>query len=119
MNNHGKVLYSVKVDGVKSMGDDVNVGVYGIFTSNSGTGRWKYYLISYKTQSNGNLRLTDEWHSYSMEATYDTIQKHAKEVQSVDDGRKMCDEYKDKWVSGSNDTLQHKREEKLNEILDK
>ena len=54
-----------------------------------------------------------------MEVTYDAIQKYGKEVQSVEDGRKMCDEYKDKWVSGSNDTLQHKREEKLNEILDK
>ena len=119
MNNHGKMIYNTKVDGMKSMGDEVSVGVYGIYTSNSGTGKWKYYLISYKTSSNGNMRLTDEWHSYSMEATYDTIQKHSKEVQSAEDGRKMCDEYKSKWTSGSNDTLQHKRDEKLNEILDK
>jgi hypothetical protein len=119
MNNHGKMIYNTKVDGMKSMGDDVSVGVYGIFTSNSGTGKWKYYLLSYKTLSNGDLRLTNEWHLYPLEATYDTIQKHAKEVQSVEDGRKICDEYKSKWISGSNDTLQHKREEKLNEILDK
>ena len=116
MNNHGKILYSIKVDG---MSNGVNVGVYGIFTSNSGSGKWKYYLLSYKTLPNGNLRLTDERHSYPMEVTYDTIQKYGKEVQSVEDGRKMCDEYKDKWVIGSNDTLQHKREEKLNEILNK
>jgi len=118
MNNHGKVLYSVKVDGIKSLGDDVNVGVYGIFESNSGTGKWKYYLISYKVQSNGNIRLTDEWHSYLIDATYDTIKKHAKEIQSTEDGIKICDEYKAKWLSGSNDVLQQKRDKKLNEILD-
>jgi predicted DNA-binding protein YlxM (UPF0122 family) len=54
-----------------------------------------------------------------MEATYDSIKKHSKKVQSIEEGRKMCDDYKCKWISGSNDTLQHKRDEKLNEILDK
>ncbi len=54
-----------------------------------------------------------------MEATYDSIQKYAKEIQSLDDGRKACDDYKSKWLSGSNDLLQHKRDEKLNEILNK
>jgi len=118
MNNHGKLLYNTKVDGMKSMSEDVNVGVYGIYTSGQGTGKWRYYLISYKQQSNG-MRLTDEWHTHGMEATYDSIQKYAKEIQSLDDGRKACDDYKSKWLSGSNDLLQHKRDEKLNEILNK
>jgi hypothetical protein len=119
MNKYGRILYTTKVDNMKSMGDEVNVGVYGIFTtSNSGNGNWKYYLISYKKQPNSNFRLTSEWHSYSMEGSYDSIEKHAKEISSVDDGKKICDEFKMKWITGSNDTIQHIRDEKLNEILD-
>ncbi len=116
-NFHGKILYSTKVDGMKSGGSDVNVGVYGIFESSSGTGKWRYYLLSYKVDSNNNLKLTSEWHSYQLEATYEQIQKYSKTVSSIDEGRKMCDEYKLKWTTGSNDTVQEIREEKLNEIL--
>jgi len=117
MNKHGRILYSTKVDNMTSMGDDVNVGVYGVYTtSNSGNGNWKYYLISFK-KNGSSLRLTSEWHSYPVDATYDTIEKHAKEISSVDDGKKICDEFKMKWITGSNDTLQHIRDEKLNEIL--
>lgn len=117
MNKHGRILYSTKVDNMTSMGDDVNVGVYGVYTtSNSGTGNWKYYLVSFK-KNGSSFRLTPEWHSYSVDASYDVIEKHAKEISSVDDGKKICDEFKMKWITGSNDTLQHIRDEKLSEIL--
>jgi hypothetical protein len=117
MNKHGRILYTTKVDNMKSMGDDVNVGIYGIFTTNnSGNGNWKYYLISFKKMP-GVFKLTSEWHSYQMDVTYDSVEKHAKEISSINDGKKICDDFKMKWTSGSNDTLQHIRDEKLNEIL--
>lgn len=115
---HGRMLYTTKVDSMKSVNSEVNVGVYGIFRSDSGSGSWEYYLVSYKLNGS-DIRLTDDWHTYAMEATYDSIKKHSKKVQSIEEGRKMCDDYKCKWISGSNDTLQHKRDEKLTEILDK
>jgi hypothetical protein len=81
-----------------------------------GNGNWKYYLISFKKMP-GVFKLTSEWHSYQMDVTYDSVEKHAKEISSINDGKKICDDFKMKWTSGSNDTLQHIRDEKLNEIL--
>jgi len=117
-NFHGRMLYSIKIDGMKSDGLDVNVGVYGIFKSDSGKGNWKYYLISYVVNSSGDIKLTSEWHGYApMETTYESIGKYSQVVNSIDDGKKICDDYKMKWVSGSNDTLQERREEKISEIF--
>jgi hypothetical protein len=45
MNKHGRILYTTKVDNMKSMGDDVNVGIYGIFTTNN-SGKWKLEILS-------------------------------------------------------------------------
>lgn len=116
-NYHGKLLYSKKVDGMKSSGNDVNVGVYGIFRSNSGSGTWSYYLISYFTNKTGGINLTDEWHSFTNAATYESISKYSKEVKNIEEGKKICDEYALKWTTGSNDTIQEIRNVKLNEIL--
>ncbi len=117
-NFHGRMLYSVKIDGMKSGGLDVNVGVYGVFKSEAAKGHWDYYLISYKITTTGDIRLTNEWHSSPpMETTYESIMRHSKSVNNIDDGKKICDDYKIKWTSGSNDTLQERREEKISEIL--
>jgi intein/homing endonuclease len=114
-SKNGRLLFSTKVE--KYSNPDLNVGVYGIFEStNSATGRWKYYLISYSLKNN-LIQLKSEWRPYYMEATYNNIESHSKSVQSVEEGKKICEEYKSKWETGSNDTLQHKRDEKLTEIL--
>ena len=115
-NYHGKLLYSKKVDGMQSSGNDVNVGVYGIFSSNSGAGNWSYYLISYFIRS-GEINLTDEWHTWGSKATYEGISKYSKKVISIEEGKIICDEYVLKWITGSNNTIQEIRNEKLNEIL--
>lgn len=116
--NHGKLLYSTKVDGMKSGKEDIHVGVYGIFKSEPGKGLWKYYLISFSKDSSGQItQLTPEWMGHYSEATIQNVAKHAKEIQNVEDGIKDCDEYKAKWVTGSNNTVQQKRDEKLTEIL--
>ena len=115
-SRNGRLLFSTKVE--KYSNPDLHVGVYGIFEStNSATGKWKYYLISYSIKSNNSLQLKPQWHPYDMEATYGNIESHSKSVQSIEEGKKICEEYKSKWETGSNDTLQHKRDEKLTEIL--
>jgi len=120
MNEHLKILYTTKVDGLTAGGNDVNVGVCGIYKTDSGTGKWKYYLISYVSiQNKTTLIVTSVWHPYNMDATLHNIKNHSKEVSSVEDGRKMCDEFKSKWISGSNNTTEYIRDEKLKEILDK
>ena len=118
MNEHLKTLYTTKVDGMKSGGNDINVGVCGIYKTDSGTGKWRYYAISYTTNSTKSI-LTNDWHQYNMDATLQNIKTHSKEVSSIEDGKKMCDEFKSKWMSGSNNTTEYIRDEKLKEILEK
>ena len=115
--HHGKMLYSTEVDGMKCGNNTIKVGVYGIFTSTPAKGNWEYYLISYIKNGN-DIVLTEEWHGYQIDATYLSIIKHSKKVQTLEEGKLICEEYKSKWISGSNDTLQHKRNEKLNDILE-
>jgi hypothetical protein len=117
MNEHLKVLYTTKVDGLKAGGNDINVGVCGIYKTDSGTGKWRYYLVSYSS-TKGADTLTSDWHSHNMPASLQNIKSCSKEVQSVEDGRKMCDEFKSKWISGSNNTTEYIRDEKLKEILE-
>jgi hypothetical protein len=116
-NTHGKLLYSTKVDGLKSSGQEITVGVYGIFKSQPGSGKWEYFLISYFLNKNGNIELTSDWHNIVHQATYDIIQKYSKSVKDIDEGKKICDEFKLKWISGSNDTIQEVRETKIQKIL--
>lgn len=118
MNNHGKLLYSTKVDGMKWGKDDIHVGVYGIFRSDPGKGHWRYYLISFGKDATGQItKFTSEWMGYYCDATMENVSRHAKEISTVEDGIKVCDDYKAKWTSGSNNTTQQKRDEKLQEIL--
>lgn len=119
MTKNGKILYSIKVDGLKSGHDDVYVGVYGVFTTTQGSGQWLYYLVSYKNDVSSSLgiRLTPDWHIYSVTATVDVVESQAKKIDSVEAGKQICDDFKSKWISGSNSPIQQRREEKLNTIL--
>lgn len=120
MNEHLKTLYTTKVDGMKAGGHDVSVGVCGIYKTDSGTGKWRYYVISYVSIPNKTtLTLTSDWHPYNMDATLQNIRNNSKEVLSIEDGKKLCDDFKSKWISGSNNTTQYIRDEKLKEILEK
>lgn len=38
-------------------------------------------------------------------------------VQTFEEGRKFCDEFKMKWETGSNNTTSEQRDKKLEEIL--
>lgn len=106
----GRLIYQDKIK------DHPNIGVYGIFNTNKVS--WRYFIISYSSTSNGGLELTGELCSYKQTATFDSIERYGKEVNTVDDGKKFIQNYKIKWETGSNNTTEQIREEKLSNILD-
>ena len=117
MATHGKVLYKTDVLGIRN-GKDLPIGVYGLF--NTEKVLWTYYVVSWINNSKGNMELTDDICStpYSFyEATYESIRKFGKQVQTVQDGEKYCIEFKMKWESGSNNTTVEMRDKKLDELL--
>ena len=75
-------------------------------------------MISFGKDATGQItKLTSEWMGYYCDATMENVAKLAKEISTVENGIKVCDEYKIKWTSGSNNTTQQNRDEKLQEIL--
>ena len=117
MATHGKVLYNIDVKGIRN-GKDLTIGVYGIFNTEKVI--WTYFVISWVNNAAGNMILTDDisYLPYSTyEATYESIRKFGKSVQTVQDGEKYCQEFKMKWESGSNNTTAEMRDKKLDELL--
>jgi hypothetical protein len=115
---NGKILYSTKVDGLSFQSTEIQVGVYGMFKSTPGKGEWSYYLISFINTKNGSFNLTPHWHSFLIiDVTYESIKNNSKQVSCVEDGQKLCDEYKQRWVTGGNNTVQELRDSKLTKIL--
>ena len=108
--NKGRFLHEEKIK------DHSNLGVYGVFSTTKV--EWKYYVISYSTNSNGGVKLTSELCSYAQEATYESISRHGKEYKNVEEAKKFIQEYKVKWETGSNNTTQEVRVKKLDDILD-
>jgi hypothetical protein len=96
--------------------DHFNLGVYGIF--NTTKVHWKYYVISYELAPNNSIRLTGELCSYGQLASYESIEKNGKEFATKELAKEFIQQYKIKWETGSNNTQQEVRAEKLNNILD-
>ena len=46
------------------------------------------------------------------------VQKYGKEYPSLEEGKVFIEEYKTKWETGSNSTLEEKRDKKLSQLLD-
>jgi len=46
------------------------------------------------------------------------VQKYGKEYTSKEEGIAFIEEYKTKWETGSNSTIEEKRDKKLSQILD-
>ena len=112
-----KFIYKSKIKDYKSNGLDVDLGVYGIFDTKKV--KWSYYIISYTTDPQGNLRLTEDVCARaSNNTTYDTVESFGKQVANKEEGVKFIEEYKCKWETGSNETTQEMRDKKIGEILD-
>jgi hypothetical protein len=59
------------------------------------------------------LSLSSEDQIYCLE----NIAKYGRLVQTFEEGRKFCDEFKMKWETGSNNTTSEQRDKKIEEIL--
>jgi len=112
----GKMLYSAKIDGYNSGGNDVELGVYGLF--NTEKVRWTYHVISYY-KINGGIRLTEDVCGRFIDGTYEKIEFYGKKFDTKELGEKFIEEYKCKWETGSNEAIQEIRDRKIGEILQK
>ena len=108
--NKGRFLHQEKLK------DHSDLGVYGIFSTTKV--EWKYYVISYSTNSNNKVNLTSELCTHTQEANFETIARHGKEYKTVEEAKQFIQEYKVKWETGSNNTTQEVRAKKLDDILD-
>jgi hypothetical protein len=113
----GKFLYTQKIKDHKSNGNDVDLSVYGVFETEKV--EWKYYVISYYNKPNNSFVLTKDvcMCTYNQDATYDTISKYGKKFNTKEEGIQFIQEYKIKWESGSNNTTQEVRDQKIDNIL--
>jgi hypothetical protein len=112
----GKFIYQSKIKDYKVNGHDIDFGIYGIFDTKKV--KWNYFIISYITDSQGNMKLTEDVCGRSGTATYDMIEAYGKQVANKEEGVKFIEEYKCKWETGSNETTQEMRDKKIGEILD-
>jgi hypothetical protein len=115
----GKFLFTQKIKDHKTSTIDVDLAVYGIF--NTQKVEWKYYVISYFNRPNSSFMITSDVCScsYSQEATYESISRYGKEFKTKEEGYKFIQDYKIKWETGSNNTTEEVRDQKLDELLDK
>lgn len=112
----GKMIYTTHPKDYKTNGNDIHLGVYGIF--NTEKVLWTYHVISYYNLANGTIRLTEDICGRYIDATYDFIKSYGKKCDNADEGRKFIDEYKAKWETGSNITAQEIRDKKIDELLE-
>ena len=114
----GKFLHTQKIKDHKSGGNDVDLSVYGVFETEKV--QWRYYVISYYNKPNNSFMLTIDVCncSYNQEATYDSIVRYGKEFKTKEEGIKFIQDYKIKWETGSNNTTEEVRDQKLDELLD-
>ena len=114
----GKFLYTQKIKEHKSNGNDVDLSVYGVFET--AKAEWKYYVISYYNKPDKSFMLTVDVCScsYNQAATYETITRYGKKFETKEEGIKFIQDYKIKWETGSNNTIQEVRDQKIDDILE-
>lgn len=112
-----KWLFSAGLKDCKTNGCDTKLGIVGIFDTDKS--HWKYYVISYYTNSLGDVKTSSDLCGYSgYDLDLNSVQKYGKEYPSKEEGIVFIEEYKTKWETGSNSTLEEKRDKKLSQLLD-
>lgn len=103
-----KLLYNIDVPDLYC-----KLAVYGIFDTQKV--HWDYYAVS--TGTNGRTFSQHICSTYT-EIDESSIRRYGKAFEYKEDAMKYIDDFKTKWETGSNQTVQEKREEKLNDLLD-
>jgi hypothetical protein len=108
-----KMLFTTKVNDF----NNVELGVYGIFDTEKV--EWKYFVVSYTQGSYGSLKMSNEICNTYGELDATNVQRCGKEFKTKEEGIQYINEFKIKWETGSNTTIEEKRDQKLKDILDK
>ena len=112
-----KWLFNTTLKDCKTNGCDTKLGIVGIFDTEKS--HWKYYVVSYYVNSLNDPKTSSDLCGYSgYDLDLNTIQKYGKEYTTKEEGMAFIDEYKTKWETGSNSTLEEKRDKKLSQLLD-
>jgi hypothetical protein len=112
-----KWLFNTTLKDCKTNGCDTKLGIVGVFDTEKT--HWKYYVVSYYTNSLGDVKTSSDLCGYSgYDLDLNAVQKYGKEYPSLEEGKVFIEEYKTKWETGSNSTLEEKRDKKLSQLLD-
>lgn len=103
-----KILYNVDITELYC-----KLVVYGLFDTQKV--HWTYYAVS--TGTNGRTLSQHICNSFS-EVDESNIKRYGKIFEYKEDAIKYIDDFKIKWETGSNQTVQEKRDKKLGDILD-
>ena len=110
-----KWLFNTTLADCKTNGSDTKLGVVGIFDTEKT--HWKYYVVSYYVNSLSNFKTSQDLCGYSgYDLDMQAVQKYGKEYPSLEEGKIFIEEFKTKWETGSNSTLEEKRDKKLNDL---
>jgi hypothetical protein len=120
MSLKSKILYSIDPkDLTRGTGNlQVSLKVVGIFDTHKVF--WTYYAISSVVDLSKSLVLTDEIcsNSLSMPANIDNVRSFGLKYSTLEEAKKYLDEFKIKWETASNNTIQEVRDKKLKELTD-
>jgi len=107
-----KGLSSVK-EGTKS---DISLRIVGLFDTI--TMIWTYHVVSTGTWGANRVELTPDLHDrvYSGEYTLNNVKSHGRKFDTQQEAESFVNEFKIKWETASNNTLQEVRDEKLKEL---
>jgi hypothetical protein len=112
-----KCLFNTTLKDCTTNGCDTKLGIVGIFDTEKS--HWKYYVVSYYINPNNDPKTSSDLCGYSgYDLDLNTVQKYGKEYTTKEEGMDFIDEYKTKWETGSNSTLEEKRDKKLSQLLD-
>ena len=112
-----KILYKVDLKDCQEYGFDVKLATVGVFETDKVN--WKYYVVSYyKNNDNLAKTSTDICGRPGEELTNTSVERYGKEFKTSDECKEFIDTYKIKWETGSNSTLEEKRDKKLSQLLD-
>jgi hypothetical protein len=124
MSIRSRILFKVDVENYNISYDGksypLKVGVCGIFDTTSV--HWDYYAISFFDLNSGNRLCADlAKSSTNITSTFSpditNIKGYFRKYETQQEAEVFLNEFKIKWETGSNNTTQEIREEKLKEIL--
>ncbi len=115
-----KTLYSVDPkDYLRGNNTQVTLRVIGVFDTSKV--HWVYYAVSTTTSvSTNTLNMTDDIGSGNgiISCNTDCVRAYGVKFADMDSAKKYIDDFKIKWETGSNNTIQEVRDQKLKELTD-